>query len=610
MRKTPYTCILLVFVSSYYVQSFTKHPPTILISIMARNEERVLPTFLGYIERLNYPKQRISVLFQTDHNEDKTLEVINEWVSNVNHLYHKIDVRYEAQPQAYRFTASPNTYTVERYERLLRNRQSALEEGRKQWADYLLQVNAANLLVYPDVIEDLQNANKSIVAPMLRLFETEKAFSNYWADMTPGGYYKRHPIYLDIFERRIVGTFDVPMVHSTLLIDLRDKRVQHLQYYPIPEGYYGETDDVLVFAWSAKRAGLRLHVCNEHPYGFIMKYEGDMTLTERHQTFTDIFIDQIASDQPLIRSEFIEPRYPQPNKRGFDEVFVINLLRRKDRYKKMDASLRELGISYKHFPAVDGKNITQEALDEMGIKAMADFKDPYLERPLTFGEIGCFLSHWYIWQEQLERNLDMVLVLEDDIRFEPNFDKKLEEVMTEARNLLADGVEWDILYLGRKVLITHEPERRVHNCNKIVWARYSYWTLGYVLRLSGARQLVEGDPRDQLLPVDEYIPIKFNEHGDEELLHKFYPRDMIGFSADPLILWPTHFVGDEGYFSDTEDTLSFEGKDVQVFRDIKERERAEEYQQLQKEKAEKGEPHESVGDELYTTVRVEKLKPF
>ena len=69
--------------------------------------------------------------------------------------------------------------------------------------------------------------------------------------------------------------------------------------------------------------------------------------------------------------------------------------RRPDRYHKMDVSLKELGISYKHFPAVDGKNLTQKELDRLGIKAMADFKDPYLERPLTFGEIGCFLSHWY-----------------------------------------------------------------------------------------------------------------------------------------------------------------------------------------------------------------------
>ena len=36
--------------------------PTVLLSIIARNEEKTLPTYLGYIERLNYPKSYISIL--------------------------------------------------------------------------------------------------------------------------------------------------------------------------------------------------------------------------------------------------------------------------------------------------------------------------------------------------------------------------------------------------------------------------------------------------------------------------------------------------------------------------------------------------------------------
>ena len=31
-------------------------------------------------------------------------------------------------------------------------------------------------------------------------------------------------------------------------------------------------------------------------------------------------------------------------------------------------------------------------------------------------------------------------------------------------------------------------------------------------------------------------------------------------------MYPTHYVGDEGYISDTEDTLSFEGESVDHFR--------------------------------------------
>ena len=38
-------------------------------------------------------------------------------------------------------------------------------------------------------------------------------------------------------------------------------------------------------------------------------------------------------------------------------------------------------------------------------------------------------------------------------------------------------------------------------------------------------------------------------------------------------MYPTHYVGDEGYISDTEDTLSFEGESVEHFRKKKEEEK-------------------------------------
>ncbi len=36
--------------------------PAVLLSMIARNEEMTLPTYLGYIEKLDYPKDKISIL--------------------------------------------------------------------------------------------------------------------------------------------------------------------------------------------------------------------------------------------------------------------------------------------------------------------------------------------------------------------------------------------------------------------------------------------------------------------------------------------------------------------------------------------------------------------
>ncbi|KAK3912743.1 Glycosyltransferase 25 family member, partial [Frankliniella fusca] len=35
----------------------------------------------------------------------------------------------------------------------------------------------------------------------------------------------------------------------------------------------------------------------------------------------------------------------------------------------------------------------------MGITQMTEYSDPYKKRPMTMGEIGCFMSHYNIWSE-------------------------------------------------------------------------------------------------------------------------------------------------------------------------------------------------------------------
>lgn len=38
-------------------------------------------------------------------------------------------------------------------------------------------------------------------------------------------------------------------------------------------------------------------------------------------------------------------------------------------------------------------------VEALGIKMLPGYKDPYHGRPLTKGELGCFLSHYKIWKE-------------------------------------------------------------------------------------------------------------------------------------------------------------------------------------------------------------------
>ena len=109
-------------------------------------------------------------------------------------------------------------------------------------------------------------------------------------------------------------------------------------------------------------------------------------------------------------SEYIDKNLIEKNKTklGFDQIYVINLDRRPDRKKRISYTLDVLGISYKIVSAVDGKNLTSSDLLNRGIKILPNYEDRYNKgKTLTFGQIGCFLSHYNLWKEVIFKDLYM-----------------------------------------------------------------------------------------------------------------------------------------------------------------------------------------------------------
>lgn len=49
------------------------------------------------------------------------------------------------------------------------------------------------------------------------------------------------------------------MIHSTFLIDLNRKSIDQFAFYPPHPSYQGPMDDLLIFAYNAKIAGMPLH---------------------------------------------------------------------------------------------------------------------------------------------------------------------------------------------------------------------------------------------------------------------------------------------------------------------------------------------------------------
>jgi collagen beta-1,O-galactosyltransferase len=376
--------------------------------------------------------------------------------------------------------------------------------------------------------------------------------------MSKDYYYLRTDDYKKIRNHEMTGEFSVPMVHSAFLIDLRRVASDYLTFNKTKlnnlhenKFYDGPIDDIIIFAISANYSNTNMTISNSVSYGYIlMPLDLEEPLSKDFDQLTNTKISIINHFQEVHilpeLQKYVE--YPIKSKLTFDEIYMINLKRRPERRKKMKASFKELGIDFKYIEAVDGKKLTDEILIEKGITLLPQYSDPYHKRKMTMGEVGCFLSHYTIWEKMVAENQQEVLILEDDIRFEPFFNEKVKMFMDDARAIGG----YDLIYFGRKRL--QENEEFLKESRNFVKVSYTYWTLGYVITLEGAKKLLNAQPLKRLLPVDEFLPIMFDQHTNETWKGQFKTRNLVAWSVNPLLIFPTHYTGEDGYISDTEDS--------------------------------------------------------
>ena len=147
-----------------------------------------------------------------------------------------------------------------------------------------------------------------------------------------------------------------------------------------------------------------------------------------------------------------------------------------------------------------------------------------------------------------------IIVLEDDADFVHDFRTKWHRALSDFQLI---DTAYDFLYLGRKLGSNYKTEVRIGN--SFVEPHYSYWTVAYLLTGNGVRKLLHSNPLRRLLPVDEFLPLMFGVHSNTSLIEAFEAlgrfEKVNSLSVSPLLVFPTHYVGDAQYISDTEDSL-------------------------------------------------------
>lgn len=110
--------------------------------------------------------------------------------------------------------------------------------------------------------------------------------------------------------------------------------------------------------------------------------------------------------------------------RYFDKIYCINLDRRIDRWDECVAIFDRLNLNVERFSACDGQLI------DLGYGKVYN------------GELGGTITHTRLLKKIKNDNLNNVLILEDDIIFCDDLEKKF--------NIAADNLpdDWDILFFG------------------------------------------------------------------------------------------------------------------------------------------------------------------
>lgn len=193
-------------------------------------------------------------------------------------------------------------------------------------------------------------------------------------------------------------------------------------------------------------------------------------------------------------------------------VWVINLPSNQDRLTNMANQLDSMGLPWRLFVAVNGKEQYQELLANADPEAYAK----NMGSPILPGKLGVYASHKGVWKDFLHTDYEYALILEDDVVFHDDFVEALAAAYRARRH-------WDIVRFNcvrAKIPVSQGAVER--------------WTLNaYVGPFTGnATYLIKKDVAAKLL-----TNIGPQTRALDHELNRFFRHDYRLLGMEP---WPSH----------------------------------------------------------------------
>lgn len=183
------------------------------------------------------------------------------------------------------------------------------------------------------------------------------------------------------------------------------------------------------------------------------------------------------------------------------KVYVINLESSTERWARVSKRLSALNVEFERFSAIDGR--------EKPHPLFAQYNETkcrrYRRKKLSGGELGCFASHYLLWEHCVALNQPLV-VMEDDVYITDMF----AEACSEAEALIES-----LRYIRLAGTSLHRRPykviRKVGNLELVDHIRGPSGTLCYVIHPSAAKALLE-HAQCWYLAVDDFMD-RYWHHG-------------------------------------------------------------------------------------------------
>lgn len=207
------------------------------------------------------------------------------------------------------------------------------------------------------------------------------------------------------------------------------------------------------------------------------------------------------------------------------DIFVVNLENSVERKKYISEQLDSMFVNYQIFPAVNGR---ESKLSILGMYD-DDLSQKYRSKSLTKGQIGCYASHYLLWEKCVELNKP-IIIIEDDIIIDKKYFSEFYHLIPELNS------KYEFIRLSehrrRKAkfqTIQSIDNLTIHRANKGHMS-----TMGYFLTPDGAKKFLKNSSK-WYMAVDIYMD-------------RFWNHDVEPFGLEPPCVGEDpKFESDIGY---------------------------------------------------------------